>query len=68
MTPDLHLELSALKADELRHAADHQRLVRAAASRSPARSPRERLGRRLISLGVRVAGDASLEERFPLAS
>lgn len=56
MVPDMWSELSALRAKELRCAADHQRLAGAAAPHH-AVSPRQRLGRRLISIGAALAGD-----------
>lgn len=56
MVTDLWSELSALRAQDLRLAAEHQRLA-GAASPHHAVSPRQRLGRRLISLGASMSGE-----------
>lgn len=72
MLPALRAELSAERTRELRLAADKERLAGAARPRRAAGSPRHRLGRRLISLGVLLLGgvgssaDGSLMERIQL--
>ena len=56
MVTDIWSELSALRAKDLRLAAEHQRLAGAAAPHHSV-SPRVRLGRRLISLGASMSGE-----------
>ena len=56
MVTDMWTELSAQKARDLRLAAAHQRLAGAATPHHTV-SPRQRLGRRLISLGTALSGE-----------
>jgi hypothetical protein len=56
MLTDMWNEFSAMRAEELRCIAAHQRLA-GAASPHHAVSPRQRLGRRLIHLGAAMAGE-----------
>ena len=56
MLRDIRSELSALRATELSLAACKGRRA-AAVPRPPLGSPRERVGRRLISIGVSLSGE-----------
>ena len=56
MVTDMWNELSAQRAEDLRCVASHARLA-GAASPHHSVSPRQRLGRRLISLGAAVSGE-----------
>ncbi len=55
MHPDTLLMLALERSRELQEEADCYRLARAAAPSDGSPSPRQRLGRRLISLGTRLA-------------
>jgi hypothetical protein len=57
MHPDIQAELAKQRVADLRVAADVWRLSHAAA-RPRARSPRERLGKRLISIGSRLLNES----------
>ncbi len=57
MVPGLSYTISAERTRDMRLAADRARLASAAAHDRASGSPRQRLGRRLISLGLRLAGD-----------
>ena len=56
-------ELSAQHAQDLRLEAERQRLARAA-RRARGHPAREHLGRRLIDLGARLAGEGALVDRL----
>jgi hypothetical protein len=57
MHPDIQAELAKQRVAELRVDADIWRLSHAAA-RPSSRSPRERLGKRLISIGSRLLNES----------
>ncbi len=54
MHPETLILIAAERARELQLAADRDRLTRAVARSSGIPSPRQRLGRRLISFGTRL--------------
>jgi hypothetical protein len=59
LLPELRTELSAQRSRDLLLAGCRERLARAAANTG---STRQRLGRRLISIGTKLAGDAALTD------
>jgi hypothetical protein len=56
MVPAIHVEVAAQRAEELRRIGARHRLARAARA-TAGRSPRERLGRRLVATGTWPAGE-----------
>ena len=63
MLPEIRSALSAERACDLQEAGSRERMARAASGGRPS-GPRRRLGRGLISLGGRIAGDEGLVEEL----
>ncbi|CAN5687928.1 hypothetical protein BH18ACT15_BH18ACT15_10260 [soil metagenome] len=64
MVPDIRGALAAEKERDLRRSAERRRVLAQAAPRPPTVTLRERLGRRLISLGIRLAADRAPSEQL----
>jgi hypothetical protein len=63
MLPEIRSALSAERACDLQAAGSRERMARAAAGARPGGS-RRRLGRGLMSLGSRIAGEGALFEEL----
>lgn len=68
MLPDIRRAWAEERERELRLAAERHRLLEEAAVRTAPPMLRERVGRRLITVGARLAGDEALFERLFVAS
>jgi len=63
MLPEIRSALSAERACDLQEAGSRERMARSASGARPS-GPRRRLGRGLISLGSRIAGEDALFEEL----